>query len=58
MPWSAGNERNAWMLRQDSSMLSGSAHWERIEANDRPVLPSAGPPNASTTRVRKPDRAR
>src|SRR5580700_1351773 len=46
------------MLRQDISMLSGSAHWDLIEANDRPVLPSAGPPKASRTATRRPARLR
>ena len=46
------------MLRQDISMFSGSAHWDRIEANDRPVLPSAGPPNVSVTRTDTPALAR
>src|SRR5215831_1581425 len=46
------------MLRQDSWMFSGSAHCARMDANERPVLPSAGPAKASTTTTSSPARAR
>src|SRR2546430_655113 len=57
-PYTSANERNVWMLRHDNSMLASSAHCERTEANERPVLPSAGPSNCSTTTTRFPAFAR
>ena len=37
------------MLFQDRSIDRSSAHWERTEAKERPLLPSAYPDRASST---------